>query len=91
MILYGLSYSAISVAQDETLRKSIRKNVKDMKFLESIGSAQMEQEYEKKVLDITKKTSEIMIEESGVQPSLSEDDMKHYLQEVLQEVKTSKT
>ncbi|HEY9386670.1 MAG TPA: hypothetical protein VIP70_06495 [Nitrososphaeraceae archaeon] len=86
MILYGLSYSAISVAQDETLRRSIRKNVKDMKFLDSIGTAQLEKEYEKKVLDITKKSSEMMIEESGVQPSLSEDDMKRYLQQVLEEV-----
>jgi len=91
MILYGLSYSAISVAQDETLRRSIRKNVKDMIFLDSIGTAQMEKEFEKKVLDITKKSSEIMIEESGVQPSLSEDDMKRYLQQVLQEVKADKT
>jgi hypothetical protein len=91
MILYGLSYSAISVAQDETLRRSIRTNVNDMKFLDSIGTAQMEKEFEKKVLDITKKSSEIMIEESGVQPSLSEDDMKCYLQQVLQEVKADKT
>jgi hypothetical protein len=90
MIIYGLSYSAISVAQDETLRRSIRKNVKDMKFLDSIGTAQMEKEFEKKVLDITKKSSEIMIEESGVQPSLSEEDMKHYLQQVLQEIKAGK-
>jgi hypothetical protein len=91
LILYGLSYSAISVAQDETLRRSIGTNVKDMKFLDSIGTAQMEKEFEKKVLDITKKSSELMIEESGVQPSLSEDDMKRYLQQVLQEVKADKT
>jgi hypothetical protein len=51
----------------------------------------MEKEHETKVLDITKKSSEIMIEESGVQPSLSEDDIKRYLQEVLEEVKASKT
>jgi hypothetical protein len=90
LILYGLSYSAISVAQDKTLRRSIRTNVKDMKFLDSIGTAQMEKEFEKKVLDITKKSSELMIEESGVQPSLSEDDMKRYLQQVLQEAKLTK-
>jgi hypothetical protein len=91
MILNGLSYSAVSVAQDATLRTLIRKNVNDMKFLESIGTAQMEQELQKRVLDITKKTSKTMMEESGVQPSLSEDDMKYYLQEVLQEIKASKT
>jgi hypothetical protein len=31
-----------------------------------------------------------MIEETGVQPSLSEDDMKQYLEEVLQEIKVTK-
>jgi hypothetical protein len=91
MILYGLSYSAISVAQDETLRRSIRKSVMDMKFLESIGTAQMEQEYQKKMLDIIKKSSEMMMEESGVQPSLSEDDMKYYLEQVIKETKVRQT
>jgi hypothetical protein len=90
MILNGLSYSAVSVAQDITLRRSIRKNVKDMKFLESIGTAQMEQELQKRVLTIAKKNSEIMTEETGVQPSLSEDDMKQYLEEVIQEIKVRK-
>jgi hypothetical protein len=32
-----------------------------------------------------------MIEETGVQPSLSEDDMKQYLEEVLKEIKIRKT
>jgi hypothetical protein len=90
MILNGLSYSAVSVAQDATLRRSIRKNVKDMKFLDSIGTAQMEQEMERKVLDIAKKNLETMMEESRVQPTIGEDDMKDYLHEVLQEVKTSR-
>jgi hypothetical protein len=90
MILNGLSYSAASVAQDATLRRSIRKNVNDMKFLESIGTAQMEQEVQKRVLSIAKKTSESMTEETGVQPTLSEDDMKQYLEEVLQEIKIRK-
>lgn len=91
MILNGLSYSAVSVAQDATLRRSIRKNVNDMKFLESIGTAQMEQELQKRVLDITKQTSETMTEETWVQPTLSEDEVKQYLHEVLQEVKARKT
>jgi hypothetical protein len=90
MILNGLSYSAVSVVQDATLRRSIRKNVKDMKFLDSIGTAQMEQEMERKVLDIAKKNLETMMEESRVQPTIGEDDMKDYLHEVLQEVKTSR-
>jgi hypothetical protein len=87
MILNGLSYSAVSVAQDATLRKSIRRGVKDMKFIESIGTAQREQELQKRLLTIAKKNSEIMADETGVQPSLSEEDMKEYLEEVIKEIK----
>jgi hypothetical protein len=87
MILNGLSYSAISVAQDQTLRRSIRKSVKDMKFLESIGTAQMEQELQKRLLTIAKENSDVMSEETGVQPSLTEDEMKEYLNMVVNEIK----
>jgi hypothetical protein len=87
MILNGLSYSAISVAQDQTLRRSIRKSVKDMKFLESIGTAQMEQDLQKRVLTIAKENSDVMTEKTGVQPSLTEDEMKEYLNMVANEIK----
>jgi hypothetical protein len=90
MIFNGLSYSAISVAQDQTLRSSIRKSVKDMKFIESIGTAQMEQELQKRVLTIAKENSDVMIEKTGVQPSLSEDEMKEYMDMIVNEVKRTK-
>ncbi len=58
-----------------------------MKFLESIGTAQMEQELQKRVLTITKENSDVMTEETGVQPSLTEDEMKEYLDMVVNEIK----
>jgi hypothetical protein len=92
LIYTGLYSSTISVSQDAGLRQSIRKSaIKEIKFLESMGSAQMEQELQKRVLTIAKKNSDIMTEETGVQPSLSEDDMKQYLEEVLKEIKVRKT
>ncbi len=90
MILNGLSYSAISVSQDDTLRKSIRRSVNDMKFLESIGTAQMKQELQKRVLTIAKKNSDTLTPETGVQPSLSEDEMKQYLAEVVKELESQR-
>jgi hypothetical protein len=91
LIYAGLYSSAISVSQDAGLRQSIRKSaIKEVKFLESMGTAQMEQELQKTVLTIAKKNSDIMTEETGVKPSLSEDDMKQYLEEVLKEIKTKK-
>src|SRR5918992_809758 len=76
LIYTGLYSSAISVSQDAGLRQSIRKSaIKEVKFLESMGTAQMEQELQKRVLTIAKKNSDIMTEETGVEPSLSEDGM----------------
>jgi hypothetical protein len=92
MMFLGLYSSAICVSQDVKLRQLIRKSViQEVKFLESIGTAQMEQELQKRVLTIAKKNSDSMIEETGVQPSLSENDMKQYLEEVLVEIKARKT
>ena len=91
MMFLGLYSSAISVSQDVQLRQSIRKSaIEEVKFLESIGTAQMEQELQKRVLTIAKKSSDSMIKETGVQPSLSEDEMKEYLEEVRKEIKVRK-
>lgn len=91
LIYTGLYSSAISVSQDAELRQSIRKSaLKEVKFLESMGTAQMEQELQKRVLTIAKENSDSMTEETGVQPSLSEDEMKQYLEEVIKEIKVRK-
>lgn len=90
MIVYGLTYSAVSVAEDVTLRQAIKKKVHDMKFLESIGTAQMEQELKSEVNKLVEENARILREESGVQPSLSEVEMKEYLEEVIAEVKAAK-
>ena len=84
----GLYSSAISVSQDLKLRQSIRESAIDAsKLLASIGSAQMVQEIEKKVLTEARIEKEQLAENSGVQPSLTEHDMKQYLTVVLKEIK----
>jgi hypothetical protein len=49
----GLYLSAISISQDNSLRKSIKGSMTDL--IGNIGSAQMEQEIEKKVMKIIQK------------------------------------
>jgi hypothetical protein len=88
LLLVGIYASAISVAEDSTLRKSIRKlAVKESKLLDSIGSAQMEQEIQKRVIALSKETEKLIIEQTGVETSLSEEDAKEYIHEVLTELK----
>jgi hypothetical protein len=88
LIYTGLYSSAISVSQDLTLRQSIRQSVMEQsKFLDSMGTAQMESELQTRVLKTTKKASDSMEEESGVESSMTEDDMKDYMQIVMNELK----
>jgi hypothetical protein len=88
LIYTGLYSSAISVSQDLTLRQSIRESVKEQsKFLDSMGTAQMENELQNRVLTTAKKASDNMEEESGVESSMTEDDMKDYMEIVMNELK----
>jgi hypothetical protein len=91
LIYSGLYSSATIVSQDTTLRQSIRKSVTEQsKLLDSIGTAHMEQELQSRVLTIAKKNSEALAEESGVETSMTEDDMKDYLEIVMNEIHTKK-
>lgn len=91
LIYSGLYYSATVVSQDATLRQSIRKSFTEQsKLLDSIGTAHMEQELQSRVLTIAKKNSEAIAEERGVETSMTEDDMKDYLEVVMNELHSKK-
>ena len=88
LIYTGLYSSAITVSQDLGLRQSIRQSVMDQsKFLDSMGTAQMESELQTRVLKTAKIASNSMEEETGVESSMSEDDMKDYMDIVMNELK----
>ncbi len=91
LIYSGLYSSATIVSQDTSLRQSIRRSVAEQsKLLDSIGTAHMEQELQTRVLSIAEKNSEAMAEESGVETSMTEDDMKDYLEIVMNELHSKK-
>ena len=89
LLMVGIYSSAISVSLDSGLRRTIRKSVVDRsKLLDSIGTAQMEQEFESRVLAISRRASDKIEEETGVETSMTEEDMKQYLNDVLKEIKS---
>jgi len=88
LLLLGVYSSAISVSEDSTLRQSIRQfAINEPKLLDSIGTAYMEQEIQKRVLALTRNTQRSLEEETGIQSSLTDDDVKEYLEQVIEEVK----
>jgi hypothetical protein len=91
MIYNGLYLSAVSVSQDMTLRKSIRKSViEQSKLLHNIGTAEMESRVQKQVLSVATKTSNAMADETGIQASMNEDEMKDYVGLVIRELQAKK-
>jgi hypothetical protein len=90
LIYVGLYSSAVTLSQDLTLRKTIRSSVLEQsKLLDSIGTAQMERELQTSVLSIVKKTSQEMKENSGIEASLTEDDLRDYMSIVMNELNIS--
>jgi signal transduction histidine kinase len=88
LIFVGIYSSGVSISEDINLRRSIRKNAtEEAKLLVSIGSAQMRQKLEKKVLRGASKEAEEMTESTGIQPSLTETDMRGYLNIVFKEIR----
>jgi hypothetical protein len=87
LIYSGLYSSAVTVSQDTALRQSIRRSVTEQsKLLDSIGTAHLEQELQSIVLAITKKYSDSMMEDTGVEASMTENDIKKYIQRVRDEM-----
>jgi DNA-binding protein Fis len=87
LVLIGVYSSAICISEDSRLRSSIRNlAMKESNLFDSIGMAQIEQEIQKKVITITRQNQERMAEETGIQSSITEEDMKSYLQEVMKEI-----
>jgi hypothetical protein len=90
LIYVGLYSAAVTVSQDTSLRVSIRKSLTEQsKFLHSMGSAQMEQELQSTVMKIAKKHSDVLTEKNGVEPSMTESDIKEYMSMVLSEIHKS--
>lgn len=90
LVLLGIYSSAISMSKDANLRREIRRlAIKESKLLDSIGSAQIEDEVRKRVLHISR-LNKRDLEEAGFPSALDEEDVNQYLGDVLKEIKTIK-
>jgi hypothetical protein len=92
LLFTGLNHTAISAAEDSNLRQSIKVSARQqLNLLDSIGTAEILERLEKKVLVVTKANAENLRKESGIEPSLSLTEAKEYLNEVIDEVKNKKS
>ena len=84
----GLYVCAISLAQDSSLRKTIRKS--NIGLVDNIGTAQMEQEVRKRILKMVEDGKDRMEEQTGgISYSVTEKDVREYVELVIDERKHS--
>jgi hypothetical protein len=84
----GLYVCAISLAQDSSLRKTIRKS--KIGLVDNIGTAQMEQEVRKRILKMVEDGKDKMEEQTGgLSYSVTERDVREYVELVIDEKKHS--
>lgn len=89
MLCAGFYLSAVHMAQDARLRRLIKASA-GSKVFGAMATAQLGQETEKRVLDIIEKERETIKEQTGIQPSLEQKDVKTYLDSVLLEIQSKK-
>ena len=87
LLFIGLYRSAISTAEDSQLRRSIKVSTQQqLKLLHSIGTAEMERKLEKKVLEVTKSNADTLMQQSGIEPTLTNEEISNLLTEVKKEL-----
>jgi hypothetical protein len=88
LVVVGVYMSTVSLSQDAELRRSIRHVARTQsKLFDSMVTAEIEKEIERRVMEIVKIQSVEMERETGVQPSLNDQQVHDYLKEVIREVK----
>ena len=81
----------MSISRDVHLRNTIRESVlHEARFLSSIRMAQNREELETNIFNITKKKSDEMSKLDNIYPSISENEIKDYMNEIMEEILKSK-
>jgi hypothetical protein len=88
LTVVGIYTSSISMSNDAKIRKSIRSLAKsESRLLDSIASAEMQKEVESRVIKVIKTQSSEIEDQTGSKPSLTDDEIKEYLDKILKEIK----
>ena len=73
LFVIGFYALAISISQDRSLRQSIRNSALEVSELLDLGTPYMQQEIERRVLRVIKEQQEALKEQTGVEPSLTDE------------------
>jgi hypothetical protein len=81
-------YSAISISQDSSLRRLIRKST--VQLLDNIGPAQMTEELLARIKKLVLRNQQMLEDEAGISSELSEINLKEDMELVMKELRKNK-
>lgn len=91
LVFIGIFSASMSVALDNKLRIMIKRSAMDeTKFLETIGTSEMEKLIERRVRDMASRMEVEFREETGVESSLTDREARDYIKQVLDEIRRSR-
>lgn len=91
LVLVGIYSSALSVANDSELRRTIRRSIhENSNLLQKMGTAELDNRLQRVVIKKAHEMSEKMIEETGIESSLEEHEINNYVLEAIKEAKRAK-
>lgn len=87
LLLVGTYSAAVSVSNDVRIRKAIRNSIeKESELIGDIGDAELDMELRAKVFSMMDKLSRRLQEDTQVESSLTEEDIRDYTNKVIQDV-----
>jgi hypothetical protein len=85
LIFIGIYSSAVFIAQDDEIRRFIKRSILDEGIFGHIGTAENYRQVENKLISATKKHSVSLEETSGIETTIPEEEIKEYIKTVLLE------
>jgi len=89
-ILYGIYSSSVSLSEDVKLRTLIRKSaISELRFITSMSRGYLQDRVLNQVYDATQKFEKNIEEQTGISPSLSKDEIKLLIKQIIDELRTN--
>jgi hypothetical protein len=90
LIFIGIYSAALSMAHNNELRRFVKKSIKKEGILGNIGTSEKYLEIENNVIGASKKLSNELSLQSGIDPTLGDAEIKRYVEEIISEIRGSK-
>ncbi len=91
LVFLGIYGSALSFAQDTSIRRQVRSSVShELRLMDRIGMSEVQEQVSRRVSIITKNLTKEMEVETGIGTSLNEDEVQNYISEVIDELQEHK-